>query len=453
MDEMSQEKKILRNGLILRPGDNPPVLEAADIFIAGGIIVAVDTIGMPFPIEEADEVLNLQGRAVMPGLINAHTHTALTLLRGVAQDVDLHDFFGKLGPHASLIRRENTYAATLLALAEMIHCGVTTCVDMFQWMDESARAVVTSGMRAGLVCEFAGVVPRLSGTRGPGFSMRNGRLILDDVYGRERLAQAEEEIAACRALNCERLFLFLGPHATYSCSADLLAETAATAERLQLPISIHLAEEPGLEAQVRRRYGSTPKLLQETGLLKHHCLGVHCIYLNHGEITTLADNDFAVAHCPGSNLKLGEKLAPVTKFLASGISVGLGTDSVMSNDNFDLLEEARLAALGHKGQERSALALAGDLALQMATTLGATAIGQGGRIGRLQPNYCADLIVLNTDGVHWQPRRDPLMTLLYAASARDVTAVMVNGQWIMRDNVILTFDETQLIAAVDGLIR
>jgi 5-methylthioadenosine/S-adenosylhomocysteine deaminase len=215
---------------------------------------------------------------------------------------------------------------------------------------------------------------------------------------------------------------------------------------LAVPISIHLSEDRTLEAQVRRRYGSSVRLLEQTGLLRQHCVGVHCIYFRPEEVERLAEHPFGVAHCPASNLKLGEKLAPVPEFLKRGVPVGLGTDSVMSNDNLDILEEARLAALAHKGSQRNAGVLPGDLALQMATCMGAEAIGLGATIGRLQPGYLADLIVLETNGPHWVPSRSPLMAVLYAASSRDVQASMVNGEWIMRDRQLLAFDEEEVLS-------
>lgn len=445
-EEVVPRKTILRGGLVLRPGDDPPVIVGADLYIQDRYLVAVGEAGQPFPAAEADEVLDLSGHVVMPGLINAHTHTPLTYLRGVAQDVDMGGFFNRMGPYYHLVRREYAYWTTLLALTEMIRNGVTTCLDMFEWMDEVGRAVKQSGMRAGLACELAGVGPAPKGKRGSGFSLSTMRMILDDKYGRERLKQAEAEVVSVRALNCDRLIPYLGPHALYSCSPDLLAETAALAQKLAVSISIHLAENRSLESQVRRRYGSSARLLEETGLLKQHCIGAHCIYLTPAEVERLAGHHFGVAHCPTSNLKLGEQLAPVPAFLEAGIPVGLGTDSVMSNDNLDVLEEARLAVLVHKSRWRDVTVLAGDVALQMATCLGAEAMGIGDRVGRLRPGYLADLIVLNTSGPHWQPAPAPMMAVLYAASTRDVQSVMVDGVWVMRNRVIQTFNEAEVIS-------
>ena len=168
---------------------------------------------------------------------------------------------------------------------------------------------------------------------------------------------------------------------------------------------------------------------------------MHCIYLNENEIQELAGTPFAVAHCLGSNLKLGEKTAPISTFLKHGIPVGLGTDSVMSNDNLDILEEVRLTALVHKGDQKDPSFLSGDLALQMATNMGAKAIGLENRIGRLKPGYLADLIVFEKSAPYWIPAPDPMMTVLYAASSRDIIHLMVSGNWVMKDRTILTFDE------------
>src|SRR5579859_4474761 len=208
--KLTPRKTILRGCLILQPGGDPAVMNEADICIRGRELVAVGTLGQPFASQDADEVVDLAGRVVMPGLINVHTHTPLTFLRGVAQDVGLSDFFSVMAPHGHLISREHAFWTTLLAVTEMIRNGVTTFVDMFEWMDEAGRAVQKSGIGGGLACEFAGVAPAPKGARGNGFSLSNLRMILDDGYGRRRLQQAEAEIAAIRALGCDRLYPFLG---------------------------------------------------------------------------------------------------------------------------------------------------------------------------------------------------------------------------------------------------
>lgn len=436
---------LLRGGLVLRPGDEPAVLDGADVYVEGQRIVAVGESGERFDPGTADETVDARGLVVLPGFVNAHAHTPLSYLRGVAQDVDLGGFFGRMGPYAHLVRKEDAYWTVLLALAEMIRAGVTTCLDMFEWMDEAGRAFMDSGLRGRLACEFAGCAPAERGTRGLGFTIGAGRLRLDDAYGRRRLEQAEAEVAAIRALKCDRVTPLLGPHALYSCSPELLAETAALAERLGLSVTIHLAEHRPLERQIRRRYGSTVAVLRQTGLLCQPLLGIHCIYFTPAELEQLGAERFAVAHCPGSNLKLGERLAPVAHFLAHGQTVGLGTDSVMSNDNLDILEEARLAALAHKGEARQAAMLAGDTALQMATCLGAEAVGLRGEVGRLRPGYRADLMLMDGSGPQWLPGHAPLMALLYAASAREVRSVMVDGAWVMREGVIETFDEAEVL--------
>lgn len=437
---------LLRGVTVVRPGDDPAVLPDADLHIDGQQLVAVGPYGQKFPAADADEALDCQGLVALPGLINTHTHTPLTYLRGVAQDVGLGDFFGRLGAYGHLVRREHAYWATLLAAAEMIRAGVTTCLDMFEWMDEVGRAFADSGLRAGLACEFAGVRPARKVARQPGFNVGGLRLVLDDAYGRDRLAQAEAEIAAIRALGCDRLTPFLGPHALYSCSVELLAEAAALAQRLNVPVTIHVAEHQALESQIRRRYGSTVAVLEETGILDARCVGVHAIYFTPAERERLSTRRFGVAHCPGSNLKLGEGLAPVPDYLAAGMPVGLGTDSVMSNDNLDILEECRLAALAHKGERRRADVLAGDRALQMATSLGAEALGLDGIIGRLRPGFRADLILLDASGPHWAPQPVDAAAVLYAASLGDVRAVMVDGAWVLREGVIQTFDEAEVLA-------
>ena len=439
-------KVLLKNATILRPGDNPALIKGGEVYIDGITIVGVEGEGSPFRERVADEVLDLQGSIVMPGFINTHTHTPLTYLRGAAQDVGLADFFQCLAPYAHLISREYAYWSSLLAQVEMIRNGITAFVDSFEWVDEISRAVVDSGLRAVLVSEIGGIKAASSGARANAYTIGSMAYDFDEAYGQERLSQALAAIATVQSLDCSRLSNFLGPHALYSCSPDLLKAIATHAKRMNLPISVHLAEEENLETQIRKRHGSSVTLLEETGLLDLPCLGVHSIYLDDEEIRQLQGKAFAMAHCLGSNLKLGEKPAPLAEFLRLGIPVGLGTDSVMSNDNLDILEEARLTALVNKGSERDPSFLAGDLALQMATCMGAEAIGLGDRIGRLKPGYLADLAVVEIKEPHWIPAPDPFMALLYASSSRDVIHVMVDGNWVMKDRRILTVHEEEILA-------
>ena len=438
-------KVILKNATILRPGDSPPLIKGGDVYIDGINIVAVEGEGSSFPENAADEVLDLQGSILTPGFINTHTHTPLTYLRGAAQDVGLAEFFQRLAPYAHLISRETAYWSSLLAQVEMIRNGITTFVDSFEWVDEIGRAVVVSGLRAVLVSEIGGIRASSSGARANAYTIGSMAYDFDEAYGQERLSQALEAISTVQFQDCSRLSNSLGPHALYSCSPDLLKAIATHAQRMNLPISLHLAEDESLETQIRQRHGSSVTLLQETGLLDLPCLGVHSIYLQDEEIQRLQGKAFSVAHCLGSNLKLGEKPAPLAEFLHLGIPVGIGTDSVMSNDNLDILEEARLIALVHKGIERDPSFLAGDLALQMATCMGAEAIGLGDRIGRLKPGYLADLAIIENKDPHWFPAPDPFMALLYAASSRDVIHVMVDGNWVMKDRKILTVPEEGIL--------
>lgn len=445
MTKKPDRRIIIRDGTILRPGDHPNCLEGADICISGNRLLAIASEGEPFPSHEADEIVHLSGDIILPGLINTHTHTHLTYLRGVAQDVGLADFFARMAPYGYLAQREYAYGASLLAQAEMIRNGITTYVDMCQWSDEIARAARDSGLRVVLANEVAGmrIAPRAS--RFPGYLLGVSRFVWDEGFGQERLSQAQEELSTIQKMNCDRLHLYLSPHALYSCSPDLLSKIAGVAKQLQLPISLHLAEEEKIEAQIRRQHGSSIALLKDSGILDVHCLGVHCIYLKREEIEQLRGTSFGVAHCLGSNMKLGDRPMPLKHFLDAGIPVGLGTDSVMSNDNLDLLEEARLTVLVHKSQERDAGFLSDDYPLQMATCAGAEAIGLGQQIGRLRPGYLADLIVLERKRPYWQSTASPLFTVLYAASSADVHSMMVNGTWVMRDRVILSFDEAEVL--------
>jgi len=365
----------------------------------------------------------------IPGLVNAHTHAAMTLFRSYADDMALMDWLNqKIWPVEANLTPEDIYWGTLLAIAEMLKSGTTAFADMYFFMPQAARAVADSGIRAVLSRGMAGVA-------------KNAMEALADseVFYREYNNAADG-----------RITVMLGPHAPYTCPPAYLREVVNLAQRLGAEIHIHLSETKGEVEDCLKQYGKTPiALMDELGVLDCGVLAAHCVHVTPEDIAIMRDKKVRVAHNPGSNMKLASGIAPVTAMLEAGVCVGLGTDGAASNNNLDMLEEMRLAALLHKVSSYNPVAVPAVTAINMATANGAEALGLGKKIGKLKAGYKADIVLINMDKLHWQPRHDRASLLVYAAAASDVDTVLVNGKVLLADGRLTTIDEERLVAEVE----
>jgi 5-methylthioadenosine/S-adenosylhomocysteine deaminase len=412
--------------------------EPGSVAIGGGRILAVGDVPATY---EALETIDCRGRVVMPGFVNAHTHAPMALLRGLADDLRLDVWLmGYMMPvEREFVRPDFVALGTKLACAEMIRSGTTCFADMYYFEHTVAEAAAAAGLRA--LC--AQTVLKFPAPDAASFE--------------DSLASARDFIVRWKGNGL--IVPAVAPHAPYTCTVEILRACAELACEFDVPLHIHLSETAFEVEQSRREHGMpVVPWVKKQRLFDARVLAAHCVHVDEGEIRALKDAGAGVAHNPTSNLKLGSGVAPVAKMLDLGVAVGIGTDGAASNNDLDMFEETRLAALVAKGTSGDPTALPARLALAMATRIGARAIHLGDLTGSLEPGKRADLIVVDLDRTHNLPRfaRDPnavYSQLVYAAKSTDVVDVMCDGRWLMRDRRLLTLDEEDLQAAARDVAR
>lgn len=386
------------------------LLEHHAVVVHLGFIVDICTIENAEANYEATEIIKLEDHVLMPGLINLHTHAAMTLMRGLADDLALMPWLeNHIWPaEARLLSARFVKEGTLLACAEMLSGGITTFNDMYFYPEAAAEACLQIGIRANLglvVLEFA-----------TNYASNATNYI-------EKGTQARDE------LNGQPLLSFsFAPHAPYTVSDETFIEINTLAEQLDIGIHTHLHETLVEISQSEQTHGLSPiARFEKLGLLGANTTLAHCVHLKPIEIQMLADNGCNIAHCPSSNLKLGSGIAPIAEYLKRGINVGLGTDSAASNNRLDMFSEIRLAALLAKGLSHDATAISAHQAIEMATINGAKALKLEDKIGSIEIGKLADLIAVDFSGFNMQPCYDPISHLVYAASREQVSHCWVNG--------------------------
>jgi 5-methylthioadenosine/S-adenosylhomocysteine deaminase len=418
------KKILLQADYILAWDNGPDIISQGEIIIEDSLITYI---GPRLERKEKDfeEIIKGRDNLIMPGFINTHTHAAMTLFRSYADDMSLMDWLNnRIWPAEAKLKKEDIYWGTLLAIAEMVRGGTTCFADMYFHMDEAARACQESGIRASLAQGLTG---------------------LDKIKGMAGLKEGSSLARNWHKKGDGRITVMFGPHAPYTCPPDYLKVVLEKAADLDVPIHIHLAETRDEMNECLSKYGKTPvELMEEIGLLDHRVLAAHCVHLSEKEIEILAEKKTAIAHNPGSNLKLGSGTAPVAKLLEKGVPVSLGTDSAASNNNLDMLEEMRLAALLPKGLLENPTAVPAETALKMATINGAGALFLNSETGTLREGAKADLIMFNLNQPHLYPRHNLLAHLVYSARSADINLVMVNGNVLMSDGELLTIDEERV---------
>jgi 5-methylthioadenosine/S-adenosylhomocysteine deaminase len=351
----------------------------------------------------------------------------MSLLRGIGDDLALQVWLQeKMWPNEAKFTAEDVRWGTLLSVLEMIKGGTTTFVDMYDHMDEVALAVEQSGMRG---CLTRGVIGLCSS------EVQDAKLKEAVRFAKDWHGQADGRITT-----------MLAPHAPYTCPPDYIVRFVEAAHELNLPIHTHMSETAREVAENQEQYGLRPVAhLEKLGVFSRPCLVAHGVHLTDEEIGILAQYDVRVSHNPGSNLKLASGIAPVPELLRAGVKVSLGTDSSASNNNLDMFEEMRLAALLHKGTSGDPTAIPASTAFRMGTSEGARSIWLNDT-GALKVGYKADVIALDIDRPHFYPKSNFLSHVVYSASAQDVTDVCVNGKWIVRGGACLTLDEEKIKA-------
>ncbi len=422
------------NAHVLTMDEKLTQFEHGAVAVLGNSIVAVgpeDEIKKEY---SAEEVFDCNGKILMPGLINAHTHVPMTLLRGIADDLRLDVWLqGYMWPvERQFASPEFITLGTQIACAEFIRSGVTTFNDMYFFEEYVARATAAAGLRA--VC---------------------GQSVLkfptpDAASYEDAIAEAREFIM--RWKGHELIVPAVAPHAPYTTTPEMLRACAELAKEFDVPLHTHLAE-TSFEVENMRNENSMPVIpyVKKQGLFEAKVIAAHCVHIDIGEIRTLKNHGAGVSHNPSSNLKLASGFAPVTKMLEIGLNVGIGTDGPASNNDLDMFEEVRLASFVAKASSNDPTSLPAHTALTMATRLGAQALHIGHLTGSLTPGRRADLIVVDLNTLHNTPsfRRDPnnaYAQIVYAAKSTDVSDVMVNGKWLMRARALLTLNENELMA-------
>lgn len=405
----------------------------------GAIVINDDRLDYVGPLKDLPDgwqggtVIVARDMVALPGLVNSHTHAAMTLLRSYADDLPLKQWLEeKIWPQEEKLDREDIYWGTKLALLEMIRSGTTTFADMYFHMDAVAEAVVAAGLRA---------------------SLSQGLIGLQDSNA-QCLATGVSLVKEWHGAGDGRVNTLLGPHAPYTCPPGYLLKVAETAAGLGTGLHIHLAETREEVDNVRKQYGDTPVVLADKlGLFELPVLAAHCVHVTTEEISILADKKVGVAHCPESNLKLASGVAPVAAMLAAGVRVAIGTDSAASNNNLDMLAEMRTAALLAKGISDNPTVVPAHQALNMATLHGAVALGLDKEIGSLEAGKKADLILVNKRQPHLMPSHDLEANIVYAARGSDVDTVIVNGKILMAGGEFKTLDAEEIYAEVNKRIK
>ncbi|MGZ9222381.1 MAG: amidohydrolase family protein [Anaerolineales bacterium] len=424
---------LLTNALILTMDTDLTQYASGAVAVQGDSIVAVGAEDEIKNNYSAQETIDCNGKVLMPGLINAHTHVPMTLLRGLADDLRLDVWLmGYMMPvEREFVSPEFVRLGTLLACAEQIRSGITTFNDMYYFEEDVAKAAAEAGMRA--VC---------------------GQTVMkfpapDAASYEDSLAMARDFIQ--RWKDHPLIVPAVAPHAPYTCTAEILRATAELASEFDVPLHIHIAE-TAFEVENMLNENGIPVVpyVKKQGLLDAKLIAAHCVHVDVGEIRSLQHAGAGVSHNPSSNLKLASGFAPVMKMLENGLNVGIGTDGPASNNDLDMFEEVRLAAFIAKAVTNDPTSLPAPRALLMATRLGAQALHIGHLTGSIETGKRADLILVDISPIHNSPsfKRAPdnaYAQIVYATKSTDVSDVMVNGKWLMRDHELLTLKEDELL--------
>ena len=375
-------------------------------------------------LDQAEQLIDYQGAWIMPGLVNCHTHSAMTGLRGIRDDSNLHEWLEDyIWPAEAQFTPEMTTKAVKEALTEMLQSGTTTFNDMYNpngvEIEKIYEVVKASKMR----CYFS---PTL-------FSS-------DVETTAETIARTRAVIEIIKGYQDPNFKVMVAPHSPYSCSRDLLEASLELAKEENIPLHIHVAETQEESGIILKRYGKRPlAFLDELGYLDHKAVFAHGVELNEAEITRLADSQVAIAHNPISNLKLASGIAPVVQLQQEGVAVGIATDSVASNNNLDMFEEGRTAALLQKMKSGDASQFPIETALKALTIEGAKVLGMADEVGSLEVGKQADFLVIQPQGkIHLQPQENMLSHLVYAVKSSDVDDVYIAGEQVVKDGQVLT---------------
>ncbi|MEY8416804.1 amidohydrolase [Tissierella praeacuta] len=392
------------------------VIKNTNIYIKDNIITHIGEIREDIQVER---VIDGKNKIAMPGLINAHTHIGMSLLRNFADDLPLHDWLTKkIWPTEANLRGEDVYWGSLLSMVEMIQGGTTAFCDMYFFMDEVGKGLEESGMRGVL-------------TRG----------LIEDNDAKAKLKETKELFNNWNSKANGRIKVMVAPHAPYTCSPDFLIESFNLAKELNTGIHIHLSETKKEIEDSFKLYGKSPiKHVYDLGILDLHTIAAHCVHVDDEDIEIIKEKNVFPVNNPGSNFKLASGFAPVAQMLNKGVSVALGTDGSSSNNNLNMFEEINLAAIINKAVNLNAISVPAISALEMATVNGAKALGWNEEIGSIEVGNKADIVLIDIDKPHLYPHHNIISSLAYSVQASDVDTVLVDGKIIMEKREVKTLD-------------
>jgi 5-methylthioadenosine/S-adenosylhomocysteine deaminase len=403
--------------------------------IKGSLLIEDDKIvdiGDNKGLNGVDQVIDGEGKILIPGLVNTHTHMPMTLLRGVADDLPLETWLNDhIFPREAHLEGEHCYAGALLAALEMIKSGTTTSNDMYFFMDEVARAVDEAGIR-GLLCH--GMID-----------------FFDEEKRKAEFKETQRIIEKCHNTADGRIKVSLGPHSPYTCSTELLNWVRKKADEKGLKIHIHVSEtEKEVEDSLNDKKKRPFEYLEDIKFLGPDVIAAHSVWLSGAEIALIKDKNVKISHNPLSNMKLASGISPVSDMLSNGVCVSLGTDGVASNNNLDLFQEMKTSSLLQKVHNLDPTVLPADKVIDMATINGATTLGMENEIGTIKVGKKADMVLVDMKAPHLTPYRNPISHLVYSAEGADVSTVICNGKILMHEREVLVMDEVEVMGLAEN---
>ena len=392
------------------------------------IVEISDKIGL----NDVDEVINAEDKVLIPGLVNTHTHLSMTLMRGLADDMQLETWLNNyIWPFEANLDGEHCYAGALLACAEMIKSGTTCFNDMYFFMDHVAKAAEEAGIRG---------------------TLSHGMIDFGDEEKRKQeFKESIRIIKKCHDTGDGRIKVAFGPHSPYTCSQELLEGVKKESMKYGVRIHIHVSETQKEVSDIINEHGNRPfEYLEEIDFLGSEITAAHGIWLSESEIDIIKERNVKISHNPSSNMKLSSGVSPVAELLGKGVNVSMGTDGSASNNNMDLLEEMKIAALLQKVKTMDPTVLTAQDVFKMATINGANSLGLENEIGTIEVGKKADLVLVNMKTPKLTPFRNPISHLVYSANGGDVDTVICNGKLLMKNKELLTIDEANVLEIAEN---
>lgn len=419
---------VLKNIDAILPEGDKDIIKNTSIFIEKDRIVGIGEAPEGF---EASEIIDGTDKLAMPGLINCHTHSYMSFMRNIADDLSFMDWlFGRIDPIEQRMTDEDTYWGACLAIIEMMKSGTTCFNDMMMNIKHTTKAVKESGMRAVMCRGLVGSA--------------------EDDGG--RIAQTYEEMEFCK--DCDRITFKFGPHAPYTCTEDYFRKVSDEAQKAKIGIHVHLSESVSEIEGTDEKYGYSPIVMADkNGLFDVPCIAAHCVQIDDKDMDILAKKGVSVVSNPASNMKLGNGFAPVPEMLEKGINVCIGTDGAASNNSLNMFHEMNLMALIHKGTHKTPQCVSADEIFKMATINGAKALSLDNEIGTLEIGKKADIAILDLNTPSLMPKNNLIAGLSYSANGSEVETVIIDGKITMRDRKVLTMDENLVYAKVNEIIK